>query len=52
MEKKLKSGRKPVPKDEKKMPVSVYINKVEKVFLINRYGSINNAIKSLINENK
>lgn len=49
MEKKLKAGRKPVNVDEKKRPVSIYINAVEKTQLIKRYGSITNAVKYLFN---
>lgn len=41
---KLKPGRKPLPEDQKKVLVSAYMTKEHKSLIVNKYGSLSNAV--------
>lgn len=41
---KLKAGRKPLPPEKKKHLVAAYITKEDKSLIINKYGSLTQAV--------
>jgi hypothetical protein len=41
---KLKAGRKPLPPEKKKHLVAAYLTKDDKTLIINRYGSLTQAV--------
>ena len=46
---KLKPGRKKLPEDQKRKIVTAYLTDDEKIFIINKYGSLTKAVKELLN---
>lgn len=45
MENSKKRGRKPLDKEEKVILVSVYLKKADKEKIVEKYGSVTNAVK-------
>lgn len=47
---KQKPGRKPIPEELRRKLVSAYLTDAEKQLIINKFGSLTNAVKHLLNE--